>query len=281
MWSTTVFSLSQSKLATSPWSADCWSTFCQTWKDQHSPRCRCLGRLSPSKKRVGATNTPAVIETVFAWVLAGKTNSLTSPTNIATHHSHPLVSVEDLLQLFWAIEEAPNSETAYTVKEQLVIQHFKENHICRNGGRFTVPLPCNPSWFQRDWRIKISSGQEVHVPRIFTALKGSIGGIPTLIREYFNKEHAELVPTVNLNKPPYQVFYLPMHAVRKSSSTSTKVHSLMHQPNHPQAFHSMIPSWWAYNSLFFLWRSSSIQEPSCCSGCWCWSVVLCYWAHCT
>ena len=38
-------------------------------------------------KRVGAPNTQVGIETMFGWVLTGKTNSLTSPTNIATHHS--------------------------------------------------------------------------------------------------------------------------------------------------------------------------------------------------
>ena len=35
--------------------------------------------------------------------------------------------------------------------------------------------------------------------------------------------HAEKVPVLNLNKPAEQVFYLPMHAVQKESSTTTKV----------------------------------------------------------
>ena len=48
------------------------------------------------RKRVGAPDAPVGIETVFGWVLAGKTNSLTSTTNIATHHSS-LLSGDDLL----------------------------------------------------------------------------------------------------------------------------------------------------------------------------------------
>ena len=36
-------------------------------------------------------------------------------------------------------------------------------------------------------------------------------------------KHAELVPKGDLNKPPEETFYLPMHAVRKEESTTTKL----------------------------------------------------------
>ena len=35
--------------------------------------------------------------------------------------------------------------------------------------------------------------------------------------------HAEQVPIMDLNKPVQQVFYLPMHSVKKESSTTTKI----------------------------------------------------------
>jgi len=35
--------------------------------------------------------------------------------------------------------------------------------------------------------------------------------------------HAEPIPPVDLGKPPSETFYLPMHAVRKEHSTTTKV----------------------------------------------------------
>ena len=37
------------------------------------------------------------------------------------------------------------------------------------------------------------------------------------------KNHAELVPTDDLEKPASEVFYLPMHPVFKETSTTTKV----------------------------------------------------------
>ena len=44
--------------------------------------------------------------------------------------------------------------------------------------------------------------------------------------DYFDKGHAEPVPDDDLQKPPQEVFYLPMHAVRKESSTTTKLRAV-------------------------------------------------------
>ena len=46
------------------------------------------------------------------------------------------------------------------------------------------------------------------------------------MNDYLNLGHAEVVPHVDLNKPPSEVFYLPMHAVRKESSTTTKIRAV-------------------------------------------------------
>ena len=36
-----------------------------------------------------------------------------------------------------------------------------------------------------------------------------------VLEEYFEMDHAEFIPVADLQKPPTEVFYLPMHAVRK------------------------------------------------------------------
>ena len=41
--------------------------------------------------------------------------------------------------------------------------------------------------------------------------------------EYMDLNHAESVPNVDMNKPIQETFYLPMHAVYKSESTTTKL----------------------------------------------------------
>ena len=44
-----------------------------------------------------------------------------------------------------------------------------------------------------------------------------------MMNEYVDLNHAELVPAADLKKPPQETFYLPMHAVRKEESTTTKL----------------------------------------------------------
>ena len=53
--------------------------------------------------------------------------------------------------------------------------------------------------------------------------KGQFEDFDSVMEEYFDLNHAEAVPQYDLQKPPNKVFYLPMHAVRKDCSTTTKL----------------------------------------------------------
>ncbi len=46
------------------------------------------------------------------------------------------------------------------------------------------------------------------------------------MEEYIEMKHAETVPVVDLQKPSNSVFYLPMHAMRKEQSTTTKIRAV-------------------------------------------------------
>ena len=43
------------------------------------------------------------------------------------------------------------------------------------------------------------------------------------MQEYIDLDHVELVPFEDLNKPLHDVFYMPMHTVRKTTSTTNKL----------------------------------------------------------
>ena len=47
------------------------------------------------------------------------------------------------------------------------------------------------------------------------------------MNEHLEEGHAELVPLEDLEKSPQEVFYLPMHTVKKESSTTTKVRAVL------------------------------------------------------
>lgn len=53
--------------------------------------------------------------------------------------------------------------------------------------------------------------------------KNQFQDFETVMLEYFDLGHAELVPKEDMHKDPSRVFYLPIHAVYQNSSTMTKI----------------------------------------------------------
>ena len=56
--------------------------------------------------------------------------------------------------------------------------------------------------------------------------RGGFEEFNSVMQEYFKLGHAEVVPAADLEKPPPLTFYLPMHAVYKASSSTTKVRAV-------------------------------------------------------
>ena len=167
------------------------------------------------------TPDPRRIVTKFGWVLAGNTHgSISPPTQYITHHT-TVLSGDDVLRKFWELEEPP-SELVLSVEERAVVQHFKENHFRLTDGRFAVPLP------KRDDAPRIGESHSQAVRRFLSLerslhTKGQFSAFANVVEEYFSLCHAEEIPVTDLQKPPHDVFYLPMHAVHKQSSTITKL----------------------------------------------------------
>ena len=133
------------------------------------------------------------------------------------------MSGDDILRKFWELEEKPTSDVM-SPEECLVIQHFKAHHKRTDNGRFVVPLPKKPNTKP----LGESRSQAIHrfcsLERALHA-KDLFGDFEAAVEEYFKMGHAELFPTVDLEKPAQEVLYLPMHIVRKESST-TKVRAV-------------------------------------------------------
>ena len=162
-------------------------------------------------RRVGVPGSPVAFETVFGWVLAGPTSKPT-PEPIVTSHHTLVTTSDDLLRQFWEIEEETRPELNLSPEEKSVIKHFQENHRRTPEGRFIVPLPKKPSspplgesWSQAVRRF-------LSLERSWRS-KGEFDALDSVVQEYFDL-------TVQ------QVFYLPIHAVRKDSSTTTKTRAV-------------------------------------------------------
>ena len=175
-------------------------------------------------RRSGPPNSPVAFKTIFGWVLAGRTQ-YTSSHHVTSHHISTVPSDNDILRKFWEIEEPVPDNIPLSLEDQGVMSHFKETHRQNSDRRFVVPLP-------RRAGVKPLGESRSQALRRYTQLehsllkKGQYAQLDSVMREYLYLGHAESVPTEDLEKPHEMVFYLPIHAVYKASSSTTKVRAV-------------------------------------------------------
>ena len=166
-------------------------------------------------RRVGPPGSPTAFETKFCWVLAG----LGRYTSCISHLWRRSV------RKFWEIEEGSENNTDLSPEERAAVSHFKENHRRTKDGRFVVPLPKKPD------PPSLGESRSQAVRRFLSLerslqLKNEFSTFNNMRQEYSDLCHAEPVPLTDLGKPEKDVFYLPIHAVKKESSTTTKIRAV-------------------------------------------------------
>ena len=156
----------------------------------------------------------------FGWVLSGTVNGNQqqgSETCCLT-----AVGSDDLLRRFWEIEDPSLQQPVLSTEEKMVVRHFEETHTRDEIGRFIVPLP------RKENADLLGETRSMAVSR-FRSLerslrsRGKFDAFAEAIDEYFQQTHAEPVPPKHMSKPCNEVYYLPMHAVRKNTSTTTQL----------------------------------------------------------
>ena len=173
-------------------------------------------------RRTGPPGSPTAFETEFGWVLAGSTDPVPLTSHAVVHHVS-LLTGDDILRKLWEIEEKPMTDVSS--EERSVVKHFQSHHSRTSTGRFVVPLPKRPDFGvlgeSRSQAVRrfLSLERSLHAKKQFREFE-------SVMQEYLDMDHAELVPETDLNRPQESVFYLPMHAVRKESSTTTKVRAV-------------------------------------------------------
>ena len=107
-----------------------------------------------------------------------------------------------------------------TMVEQVLIDHFNSTYKREKRGRFIVPLP------KTEDAKSLGELRSLAMQR-FTWLeqslwtKGKFLEFADAVQEYSEQGHAKPVPSRDLEKPYKDVFYLPMHAVTRTSSSTT------------------------------------------------------------
>ena len=118
-------------------------------------------------------------------------------------------SSDDLLQLFWNIDEVPRNLPSLTQDEQAVVDHFSHTHVYAEG-RYKVTLLSKPD-APRLGNSRAHAIQHFYANERSLIRKGIWDKFQQVVQEYLDLGHAELVPTSALQLLPEFSYYMPMH----------------------------------------------------------------------
>jgi len=184
-----------------------------------------LSKLLKPDIRVGPEGTPIAWKTVFGWAIRGPfTPNVQETVRAATHVNIPTVinSTDQVLAKFWETEEPPAMNMALTPEEDQVQKHYDATHVyLPESRRYEVSLPRKPGVAALgDSRTQALQRYQANERALLR--KGTWEPFQAVIQEYVDLGHAQPVPQPSLTTPE-ESYYLPMHGVVKSSSTSTKL----------------------------------------------------------
>ena len=104
------------------------------------------------------------------------------------------------------------SDSALSLEERTVVHHFQDHDSRTDSGRFVVLLPkkfdAKPIGESRSQAVRRFLSMECSLQS-----KNQFAEFEAVMKEYINMGRVEPVPLSDLEKPQYQIFYLPMHAV--------------------------------------------------------------------
>ena len=173
----------------------------------------------------GTETEPIAQATQFGWAISGpvkRKNYSNSP--IPAHHHQvqvPEPELDHLLSQFWETEQPEEEEAPLFLVEEQVQQHYSDNvTYSPSDCRYQVTLPRKPDM------QPLGDSRTQALSRYFSnersILKRKIWEpFQEVVQSYLDLGHAEPVPA---SEPtPQHQYYLPMHAVFKHSSSSTKL----------------------------------------------------------
>jgi len=132
----------------------------------------------------------------------------------------PVDTPADVARL-WELDQVPEAPNLHP-EEQAALDQFEATHRRCPDGKYAVSLPRKPD------PPNLGDSRPQAMSRLLAnerslQKRGNLEAFGAVIKEYFTLGHAELVPTADLKLPSY---YLPVHAVVKESSTSTKLRAV-------------------------------------------------------
>ena len=181
------------------------------------------------EKITGPEGFPSAWNSELGWGVLGRcvfnTSGSTSSATVNTVSANETdnTQLQKTLERFWLLENSPKGSLILSPQDIAVEKHYAQSHVfCPTAGRYTVTLPKKTTALQ----LRESSQTARHrFLRNEQSLlrKGNWEPFQKVVQEYLTLGHAQPVTPQELCTPVHQTYHLPMHAVFKSSSTSTKL----------------------------------------------------------
>ena len=181
-----------------------------------------------AEKIEGPPGTPTAWKTELGWGIRRRyvSNGVFHSPAVAMHITGQEAvdfRTDQILEKFWKMEELPKGSLNLSVQEEAVQQHYAATHyFSPPARRYVVTLP------KRQTTLQLGESRKAVLDRFIKTeqsllWKGNWAQFQSVVQEYLTLGHAQLVTSQELCTPTQQVYYLPMHGVFKSSSTSTKL----------------------------------------------------------
>ena len=189
----------------------------------------CLNDILLPDKRSGPPGTPSAWRTHLGWGVMGsysvnkqETTSGNALSVVATSTKEE-VGLDNQLQRFWTQEAMIVGSLALSSSEKAVELHFATTHqYLPQRQRYVVSLP------RQGGSLKLGDSRSIAAKRFLSneaslTRKGTLQQFQEVLKEYITLGHAQLVSPMEKQLPAEQHYYMPMHAVLKQSSSTTKL----------------------------------------------------------
>ena len=183
-----------------------------------------LDEILLPERITGPKGTPSAWKTVLGWGVMGSY----SPDTISNIKTVSLLAatteeanLDDQMSRFWTQEEMMVCSRLLSTVEKAIQSHYARTHqYSATDQRYTVTLPRKENAPTLGESRQGAERQFLTNERSLTK-RNLWNKFQDVLKEYITLGHAQLVTPVEMQVVPQ--YYMPMHAVLKQSSTSTKL----------------------------------------------------------
>ena len=179
------------------------------------------------EKITGPKGTPSAWRTTLGWCVMGRyspeTMSCARSVVSLLAATEEEVSLDTQMTRFWTQEEMVVCSRLLSTVEKAIQEHYAQTHrYSAIEQRYTVTLP------RRETALCLGESKTRAERRFITnelslVKRGHWEKFQDVLREYLTLGHAQLITPAEKQVKVENCYYMPMHAVFKQSSTSTKL----------------------------------------------------------